>query len=115
MTGDNIITEVRPEIGDTTTTYRWSDSDLLTKINAGLREIWAAHPEAFSYDEDEDMVLTMPVALSATSETVPIQDEYRNVLVHFICHSVLSEEKEEAGQIAAANEHWNKFLAGMQS
>lgn len=58
MTPQNIITTARYILNDTEATYRNSDTELLTYVNDGMREISSARKDLFSFVGDYTCVVS---------------------------------------------------------
>lgn len=99
------IERVRPEIGDKTSTYRWADANFLKPISDGEREIVSRVPEAKYVSAITTDALTEHASVT---ESILVTDDYINALLHYVAFRLLSE-LQDAGNIAAAKEHYSLF------
>lgn len=107
MTVTEFLTEVRDQIGDEVTGYRWSNPDLLLYLNAGRRALWALHPEAFYVTE----VVVGDYADLDANDDMDLVEHFLSPLMHFVCHRTLSEDSEDANQAALAASHFQLYVA----
>ena len=99
------IERVRPEIGDKTEPYRWANTAFLKPLSDGEREIVSRVPEAKYVSAITTSALTEHAAVT---EDVLVTDDYFNALLHYVAFRILSE-LQDAGNIAAAKEHYGLF------
>ena len=108
FTAANAITEVRYQISDEVATYRWSDPKLLAYLNEAWKAILIKHPEAACISDD--VVITSGfLDLTSTSATVPLRDEWRIALVHWMSWHALMEDADDENNMRLAKEHQGFF------
>jgi hypothetical protein len=106
MTVQNVIDRIRPLISDTVATYRWSDDDLIQKINDALEELWHIRPVAFYIST---IVTTRFTDVSAVGGTMPVGNDYRQALAYYVCYLCYMEDGDDSANGALAMKYFDLF------
>lgn len=106
MTGTDVITRVREQLSDQTVGYRWSAATLLLYLNDGRREIVRLHPEAAYVTA---ITVTALAEQTDLAQDIALTDNFVNALMHYVCHRVMLEDSENAGNLAVSQAHSQLF------
>lgn len=91
FTVTNVIDEVRPLVADTESSdYRWPDATILTRVNAGVAEIFSQRPDAVSSLDPDP-----PADSTAVGDTVPLRGVFKMATIYFVAWSLLSERSSD--------------------
>jgi len=110
MTVQNVIDKVRLLLGDTVTTYHWSDATLISKLNDAMEELWRRQSSAFHLTT---VIYTKPADVSAVVDTVPVRDDHRQELVYFMCYLCLVEDQDDQVNINLSLKYYDLFEKGL--
>lgn len=92
MTAQQVIDVVRPLINDTVATYRWSDADLIAKLNNALEELWHNEPSAFYITT---IVTTHFTDITAVGDSVLVSTMWRSALAYHMAFQVYAEDRDD--------------------
>lgn len=114
MTAQAVEQQVRKDLSDTVTPYRWDEPTMLVHITAGRNEIVRQRPDALYTDTD---IITTPVedlvdvtALTGTGSDTQISKAFFNALVHYVDYAILLGDSEDASNQKLAAFHWDMFV-----
>jgi hypothetical protein len=100
MTAQDVLTLLRKSLADTNPAQvRWTDYFLLQYISEGLFATYKIRPDLFLAAD----VITAPTALIATTDSVPLDDEYADMLSCYGAYRALMEDNADAGNVTQAN------------
>jgi hypothetical protein len=114
--GDIITDQVRPNLNDSTATFRWANSLLYEILVDGIRDIWTRRPDA-RFDSSGDLqALSIDSIAGETLPTDPIilGDEWRKALVHYVTGHALGMHGEDQEDKANGAEHIAAYEREMQ-
>lgn len=106
MTVQTVIDKARLLLGDTETTYRWSDVTLISKLNDAMEDLWRRDTTAFN---TASVAYEKPDDVSAVGNTVPVRDSYRLALVYFMCYLTLIEDQDDQVNVNLAQAYFDKY------
>ena len=88
----NIIDDVRPLVADDSTgdTPRWSDPQIMTRINLGIQETFSLRPDSVTLQ-----VVDAPDELTSVYDEVPLRTAFRMALTYYAAWSLLSERSSD--------------------
>ena len=90
FTGTNVLDEVRPLVADTdNTNYRWTDDQILVKINSAILEIFSLRPDAAN-----PATVEPPSSVILTS-TIALRDLFRPAVVYHAASALLMERSSD--------------------
>ena len=111
MIAQDVIDRIRPLINDTVAQYRWSDDDLIDKLNDGLEELWKTRPVAFY---ESAIVLTHFTDLTAVGDTMPVGNSYRQALAFFVAFLAYSEDRDDLANAQNAQKFFDLYQRELQ-
>lgn len=106
-TVSDMIRQARVLLQDTVEEYRYSDQTLMDNINRGLLEARRLRPELM-----RSYFSTGTPEVTATTDDVPIDEQYRVALLYYVVGQAQLEDDENT-QDARATVFIQKFLAQM--
>lgn len=112
MTAGEVLTVVRRTLNDQIAgRYRWGDPELLRYLSDAQRALYAARTDAFLSGSTVDK----PVELTATTDTMKVDEEFRLPLMQLTCAYALEEDSEDRGRPELAvryREDFDRFVKG---
>ena len=105
---DFLTLRVRPAIGDTEATQRWSDARLVAYCNDGVRQISQMHPEA-KYVSTVTTDAPTDMTAGALNVDIPLTDYFLEPLWHFVVYHAMSEDSEDAANLELSKHHLDEY------
>lgn len=108
FTVKNVADEVRPLVSDTTQPLRWTDAQLLAKVNEGLQETFTLRPDAvISVSADA------PVDLENLYDEVPVRPVFKSALIYYTASTLLLERGSDKSLRTQGKEYQRIYLTLM--
>ena len=105
ITAANVLTEVREYLADKNQGQeRWTDAVLLRYLSDALANSYKIRRDIFLASD----TISEPSAVTATTDTVEMDDEYRYALAYYVCWKALSVDNIDKGNLASA-QHYEKL------
>lgn len=101
MTAQDIITEARATLLDSTATYRWADATLLGWLNDGMNALYGRRPDCVLLDDDTTLRIDRPAPLAEVGDPVPLEVRWRPALVFYVVARAYEGESDEVDAGAA--------------
>jgi hypothetical protein len=107
MTAGDIIDTVRRRLNDLIEGEEsWPDSVLLEYLSNAEKRVKAERPDLFLGSGD---AMQTPSELTATTDTLTLDEKSRPALVAWVCHEALSEDHEDTTNQDEANRQLLSF------
>jgi len=106
-----LIAEIRRQIGDEHSPYRWDDDDMYDYFTAAARVVVDRHPEAAYVSA---ITWSDPTAIASPTQYLQTAKAYDPAYIHYVAHRLLAEDKEDAANVAASKTHYDLFIAEMR-
>lgn len=97
---------IRDDIGDAVSPFRWSDSEVLAKINNARRFLYGKRPAAFCV---ATILVAEPTDLSSTQSTLDVLGAYMLALQSYTNYLILREDVDDAASQTLANNFFESF------
>ena len=104
VTVKNIIDEVRPMVADDSAPYRWSDLQVMARINAGIQEVFSRRPDSPILQTVEP-----PTDLTNIYDEITLRPLFKTALIYFAAWTLLSERSSDKSLRAQAKEYRQLF------
>lgn len=109
MKANKAVEDFRTVINDRVSPFKHEEAVVLVWINDSIREIFRRRPDSAS---SNSVTTTLPaelVDISATGENLPVNDFFKEAVVHFLCFKAYLEQ----GDIERSNVKWAAFLGSV--
>jgi len=100
-----VINEVRKQISDQVTPYRWSDATIRGYMDDAQENIVLKHPEAQYIDSVTHDELE---AITSNSQELQISTVYKNAMIRYVVSKIIGEDSEDAANLTLSNDHYIK-------
>lgn len=99
MTAGDIINQVRYKLKDIVTgAYKWSDTELVSYVDDGQREIFKRRPDSIM--SGTSLTATYATTtVTGTGTTLDINDQFRQLLVDYVLSRALDKSSPEQAKI----------------
>ncbi len=108
MTAADVLEVVRRTLNDEEqeARQRWDDPTLLRYLSSAQRALFQVRSEAFM---GPGGVTDRPVELAATTDTMKVDEQFRDPLMHLTCAMALEEDSEDRARPELAQRHREDF------
>jgi len=104
VTGTQFLEDLAAQIGDENMA-RWTNTELLSKLNECRREMRTNHREAFCVSS----VVTGGGSDLVAAGTLDVDDGYATALLSLVAYRLLSEDHEDANNRQMAEHHFSRY------
>jgi hypothetical protein len=108
MTAGNVIDRVRALLKDDYNGYyRWSDDYMFDCIDEGQRRLSEKRPASlFTSTAPTTLDIT---EITATGDTLQVDDMYKQAMVNYVCYRCLSIDSEDSASMELAGQYLGAF------
>lgn len=109
MTGQNVIDRAWEMFQDTETTKRNPVATMVPMLNDGLRDLLARRPRLRLDSDGSLATLAEVTTVTVDTDTLPVGDEYREALAHYLAHRVFLLDAEDEHNAGLAAWHLKQY------
>lgn len=99
MLASDVIDAARVNLQDPVATYRWSDAIMIDFLNRGIRDVRKRRPDSIL---DSDAELVSWTAVTATSDTLIVDDVFLSFLIYYTTARALEIDSDDTENLARA-------------
>lgn len=110
MTGQHVSDRARAMLDDdgATSSYRFKATEIIMWINDGIRTIWR---NATDSHYASDGTLTAYAEITGLTDTLILDDKYRDAMAHYVASMMLRRKSGEADNMNRMSAHTASFKA----
>jgi len=106
FTVKNIVDDVRPLISDTDQPYRWTDPQIVVRVNDAVQHTFSRRPDAAS-----SATLDGPEDLESMYDEVPLRRQFRSALIYYTGAVLLQDRSSDKSLRSKGAEFMKLFNA----